>query len=218
MRKLVIATTNINKIKRLSALLAGRGLEILSLANFDTNFEEPSESLNSPEAIAAQKALYYVSKLPKGVLVLTQDDALTFNDVAAKDDPKNHIKQPVEQKYGSFTDENAIRYYTELARKYGGTIDATFHYGHALVVRKDNARGTISLTAGKSQRAIRVVDRVNKPETVKGYFLAAISECQIDGKWVFYNDLTDEQSVIADSDLKQSIVALLERLGVNDEK
>jgi hypothetical protein len=212
MRKLVIATTNINKVKRLSALLADQNFEILSLADFDTDFGEPSESLDSPETIVAQKALYYVSKLPKNTLVLTQDDTLTFDNVAKKDNPKNHIKEPVERKYGSFTDGNAIKYYTELARKYGGEINATFHYGHALAVRKDNARQTISLTAGKSQRAIRVVDKVNKPETTKGYFLAAISECQIDGKWVFYNDLTDEQSVKADNDLKQSIVSLLGKI------
>jgi hypothetical protein len=215
MRKLVIATTNSNKVERLRRLLADQNLEIVSLNDFDIDFEEPNESLENPRDIAAQKALYYASKLPQGSLILTQDDTLTFEGVDEADNPKNHIKTPVINKYGEFNDENAIKYYTELAKKYGGVIPASFRYGHALAIINDDSRNTLRLFSGKSARRIRLVDRVNNPEAARGYFLAAISECEVDGKRIFYNELTEEQSVDADKDLRQSILSLLKKIGVN---
>jgi hypothetical protein len=131
------------------------------------------------------------------------------------DNPKNYIKEPVKRKYGEFNDGKAIKYYTELAKKYGGEIKATFLYGHALVRVDNNERKNLRIMAGESKREIRIVDRVNKPETVPGYFLAAVSECEVNGKWIFYNELTDKQSIEADKDLKESILYLLKKMGVD---
>jgi hypothetical protein len=214
MRKLVIATTNSNKVKRLSALLSGKDLEILSLNDFDIDFGEPDESLGSPEAIAAQKALHYVSMLPKGTLVLTQDDTLTFDNVSPEDNPGLHIKQPVIDKFGEFTDEDAAKYYSGLAKKYNGKIDIVFHYGHALAVAGDDNRNTIKLAASTSRLEAKMVEKVNKLETVPGYFMSALMTVKIDSKDVYYNDLDDGQLVKSDADLQMSILSLFEKIGV----
>ncbi|KKT45364.1 MAG: hypothetical protein UW36_C0007G0045 [candidate division WWE3 bacterium GW2011_GWA2_44_16] len=56
--------------------------------------------------------------------VLAQDDTMDFlGNVAAEDDPKTAIKEPVIKAFGQYTIPNAIAYYTKLAEKYGGETE-----------------------------------------------------------------------------------------------
>ena len=57
MRKILIATTNHNKISRIKRLLVDAPVEIVSLADLPTELSEPAETADSGIAIAAQKAL-----------------------------------------------------------------------------------------------------------------------------------------------------------------
>ena len=80
MRKILIATTNHNKVSRIKRLLADVPVEIISLADLPTELPEPAETAESGIEIAAQKALGYVQYVA------------------------------VRLKYGNFTDDNAIKY------------------------------------------------------------------------------------------------------------
>ena len=53
---------------------------------------------------------------------------------------------------------------------------------------------------------------VNKLEKSTGYFLAALMEANVDGKWIPYNDLDEESLVKLDIDLYNSITALLRNI------
>lgn len=189
MRKILIATTNHNKVSRIKRLLADVPAEIISLADLPTELPEPAETAGSGVEIAAQKALGYVQYVDEGTIVLTQDDTISFEGVASEDNPGAFIKEPVRLKYGDFTDDNAIKYYTDLAKKYGGTIPMTFRYGHAIAYKTKTDRQRIKIVASSSELPARLVSTPRKPELVPGYFLSSIMQLNINGEWIYYTEL-----------------------------
>lgn len=212
MKRIIIATTNENKVERIKKLLKGLDYEILSLKSIKNDIPEPEEKANSPEGIAIEKALHYVEYFPEDTLVLTQDDTIKLEGLKEEDDPKLSIKTPVRNKYGEFTDKLAAKYYSELAVKYGGTIPMTFNYGHAVAIKTKENRNIIKVIGASSKLEVRLVDKIHKLETVPGYFLAALMEANVNGKWIPYNDLDDKTLVELDKDLYNSITYLLKNI------
>lgn len=212
MKKIIVATTNANKVQRIKKMLKGLDYEILSLRDIKKDIPEPEEKANTPEGIAIEKALHYVEYFSNDTIVLTQDDTIKLEGLREEDDPKLSIKAPVRNKYGEFTDELAATYYSQLATKYGGTIPMTFNYGHAVAIKTKANRNIIKVIGASSKLKVRLVDRIHKLETVPGYFLAALMEANINGEWIPYNDLNDKILVELDKDLYDSITYLLENI------
>jgi len=209
MKKLLIATTNYNKISRIQRLLADVPVEILSLNDLSNQIPEPAETAGSGVEIAAQKALGYIEHVDEDIIVLTQDDTIEFEGVDDSDNPGPFIKEPVKVKYGEFTDDNAIKYYTDLAKKYGGTVPMVFRYGHAIAYKKTAGRKRVTIIASSSELHARLVDTPRKPELAVGYFLLAIMQLEIDGEWAYSTELDEKRQTGADGDLKLSILSLL---------
>lgn len=213
MKQLVIATTNLNKVRRLKLLLKDLDYEVLSLNDIVSTIPEPNENADTPVGIAIEKASYYVEYLPDNTLILTQDDTIQFECVEDSDNPGLHIKGPVVKKYGEFTDEYAAEYYKNLANKYGGSIPMTFKYGHAVAIKENNGERKITkIVSAGSELKVRLVNEINKLEKSKGYFLAALMEAKVDNEWVKYNELDEDTLVKLDNDLYKSIKLLLESI------
>lgn len=211
--KLVIATTNKNKVERIKNLLKETNFEVVSISDMIfTNIKEPAEIADNGLDNAIEKAAYYVNYLPEDTIVLAQDDTIKLLGVDEEDDPKGHIKKPVVDKYGEFTDEKAAEYYSNLAKKYGGSIPMTFKYGHAVAVATTTDRYRKTIVSAESKLEVRLVDKIYKLEKRPGYFLAALMEAKVNNKWVPYNDLDDEELVKLDIDLKESIISLLKEI------
>jgi len=201
MKKVLFATTNKQKVKRLGLLTK---VKLISLDSLKYKIQEPEETGKDALDIAILKARHYYSGLKEKMPVLTQDDTLKLQ-VNPEDDPRNHIKEPVIKKYGEFTDENALKYYTNLAKKYGGTISMYFEYGHALCF----SDGEESIRARKSKLEGRLVTEPCENESTKGYFLSAIMQVKIKNKWRYYSELTSKELTIADSGISKSLKKLL---------
>ena len=213
MKKIVIGTTNENKVNRIKRLFKNENYEFLALNEVcNSDIGEPEETANNPLDIAIQKAMFYVNYIPEDYIVLTQDDTLQFENIANEDNPGTHIKEPVIKKYGTFTDENAAKYYTELAKKYGGSIGVKFIYGHAVAKLDKNDRTIKTIVAAKSSLKAKLVDKVNKLEEVPGYFLSALMQVEINGKWIEHNNLVEEEMITSDKDLYDSISQLLKNI------
>ncbi len=213
MKKIVIATTNLNKVKRMKLLLKDLDYEILSLNEIASAISEPNENADNPIGIAIEKASHYIKQLPDNTLILTQDDTIQFEGVEDSDNPGVHIKDPVIKKYGEFTDEKAAEYYRNLAQKYGGAIPMTFKYGHAVAIRTNNGERKITkIVSAESELKVRLVNKINKLEKSKGYFLAALMEVEINNEWIKYNELDEETLVKLDNDLYRSIKTLLDSI------
>lgn len=208
--KLVIATTNKNKVARIQNLLKETNFEVVGLSEIiKENIGEPEETAENGVDNAIEKAIYYVNYLPEDTIVLSQDDTIELIGVKEEDEPKGHIKAPVIKKYGKFTDELAAKYYSELADKYGGTIPMVFKYGHAVAVIETTDRMRKRIISAASKLEARLVNKIYKLDQCPGYFLAALMEVNINNKWIPYNDLTENQLINLDNDLKKSIISLL---------
>ena len=212
-KKLVIATTNKNKVERIKNLLKDKDYEVLSFIDVVKEpIKEPEETQDNGVDNAIQKAIYYVNYLKKNTLVLAQDDTIEFVGVEDCDKPNGHIKEPVIKKYGKFTDELAAKYYSSLATKYGGTIPMVFKYGHALAIIENKNRLVKKVLSAESKLEVRLVNKINKLDKRPGYFLAALMEAKLNNKWIPYNDLDNEQIISLDKDLKKSLDMLLENI------
>lgn len=187
-------------------------IEIISLNDISEHIPEPAETAGSSVEIAAQKALGYIEHIDDTMIVLTQDDSIEFEGVKDEDKPGPFVKEPVQKKYGTFTDENAIHYYTDLAKKYGGVIPMVWHYGNAIAYKATTDRRRITIMASSSELHARLVDTPRKPELAAGYPLSSIVQINIDGKWVYRTDLSEALRVKADDDLKASILSLLKEV------
>lgn len=211
--KLVIATTNKNKVERIQNLLKDTNFEVVSISDvIKEDIKEPEETAENGVDNAIEKAMYYVNYLPEDTIVLAQDDTIELVGVDESDEPKGHIKKPVVDKYGEFTDENAAKYYSELAKKYGGAIPMIFKYGHAVAVSETTDRFRKKVYSAASKLEVRLVDNIYKLDKRPGYFLAALMEAKVKDEWVKYNDLDDDEIVKLDIDLKKSIVSLLKEI------
>lgn len=211
--KLVIATTNKNKVDRIKKILKNTNFDIVSLSDMvKENIAEPEENANNGIDNSIEKAIYYANYLPENTIVLAQDDTIELIGVVEEDEPKGHIKRPVIQKYGEFTDELAAQYYSDLAGKYGGTIPMVFKYGHAVAILTNEDRLRKKVVSAESKLEVRLVNKIHKLEKRPGYFLAALMEAKINNEWVPYNDLDDEQIIKLDIDLQDSIVSLLKEI------
>ena len=200
--KVLFASTNKQKLKRLSLLTSTK---LVSLASLSYSIPEAKEIGDDALAISIVKARHYWNGLKIKMPVLTQDDTLKM-EVKDEDDPGNHIKAPVVEKYGEFTDDNALLYYTDMAKKYGGIIPMYFEYGHALCF-EDN--GELMLRAGSSKLTGRIVADPRENESTKGYFLSAIMQVKIKEKWKYYSELSPKELVTTDSGILESLKKLL---------
>ncbi len=213
MKKIVIATTNKNKIERIKNLLRNEDYEILSLFDvIDNSIKEPSEIFETGLDNSIIKSTYYVDYVPEGVIVLSQDDTIELIGISKEDDPQGHIKEPVVKKYGEFTDLNAVNYYKDLANKYGGSILMNFRYGHSVAIKKSGNKTYKKVLGKTSVLKSRLVNEIYKLDKRPGYFLASLMEVEINGKWVKYNDLDDSELVLLDADLYDSIITMLNEI------
>jgi XTP/dITP diphosphohydrolase len=76
MRTLVIATTNAGKVREIEEILAGRGFDLVTLANWP-DVAAPEETGRTFEENARQKALYYAAVT--GALTVAEDSGLEID-------------------------------------------------------------------------------------------------------------------------------------------
>ena len=212
MTKIIVATTNNSKVERMKRLFKNTDYEIVSIKEYSSNIPEPEETAETPEEIAMQKVMHYAKYLPANTLILSQDDTIKLENIREEDDPKMHIKKPVIEKYGEFTAQNAAKYYSELAHKYGGTIPITFNYGNALGIKKEGERAITKVLGTTSKLSARIVDNIHNLERNTGYFFDSILEENVNGEWKRSNELTEDELIELDKDLYSAIQTLLENI------
>jgi len=201
--RILFSTTNTNKIERIERLLDEFDLEILTLPDIGVDIAEPDEVGGNVEEVAKNKALYYYNVLENQYPILTQDDSLDFlGNVEEEENPGLSIKGPVVKKYGEFSTDTAIKYYSELAKKYGGEIPFSFKYGHAYI---DNN----GIKHDKSFLHAKLVAEPKGIEKVGKYPLRALTQLKLNNQYVYSCDVSEKDRVKADSDLKRALVNVL---------
>ena len=128
--KLLFATKNPAKVKSYEKQLKKHGITLKSIKdlNFELNIEESGK--NSIEnAYIKAKAYYEATKIP----TMGMDVSLLLEELPEEKQIGTHIRR-INGKY--LSDEEAIEYYTNLTKEYGGKLTAKWVYG--LVIYNEN--------------------------------------------------------------------------------
>jgi hypothetical protein len=217
MKKILIATTNPGKIAATKKILERLGYEGVSFADLDLHLDEPDETMPTAEEIATEKALGY-AKQYGNLPVLARDDVMTLIGVDEEDEPKNHGKAFVAKRAGEYTDEKGSQVFADIAHKYGGEVWLRFDWGYGLAWRQTNADGkeetkVVHGLATTGDHLVKIVDKIS-PIKVPGFCFSPIIQVEVDGKWKYDSEFTDEDNWKTYWHIQaETIKSLLDQLG-----
>jgi hypothetical protein len=145
-RAIVLGTTNPAKARQCELALAGTGFQTTRLAALVDEVPEVREAATSPEENAAAKALAYVRLVNQPVLSV--DYALVFDGVLKEEQPGANVRR-IPGSARRPTDEELLRYYAGLFRRYGGSVQGRWQTGAAAATpdgRVAKARSDVART------------------------------------------------------------------------
>jgi hypothetical protein len=202
--KILIATTNPGKIQNTKLSLGKIGAVGYSFADLGLELVEPEETKAEAEDIAREKAIEY-TKQYKGMPVLARDDTVVLVGVDDEDDPKNHNKEFIARRAGEFSDENGLKVFSEIAKKYGGEIPIVFSWGFALAWWDGDE---IKCVSGLAQKQAKLIDKPSQIST-PGYSFSAVTLVDIDGVEKYDSELSDDEILLAYQDQGRVIGQLI---------
>ena len=116
------ASTNSGKIADFKNALKNENIQILTLNDLDYEIPEPLENGANNLENAEIKARHYWQNLKVKIPVIAQDNAKFLENVEDSDQPGKDIKGIVKTKFGNSEPETIVKFYQELATKYGGLV------------------------------------------------------------------------------------------------
>jgi inosine/xanthosine triphosphate pyrophosphatase family protein len=186
--KLLVGTSNKNKIGDVKRFLQGSNVEILSTEDINVSLEI-EENGQTPIQNATIKALAYHRKT--GLMVTSMDSGLYFYGMDKED-----IRQPglfVRRVNGrELTDEEMIDYYSGIAKEYGGQIKCSYYTGFSIVIDENHIYEYMDDDETASAYSFYLVDKPHKKRT-PGWPLDSLSVDEVSG--MYYMDLIDLNEV-----------------------
>ena len=167
--KVLLGTTNPSKVKRFSNLLEGCDIEFITLKDIDIT-DEPKEDGATPEENAISKAKFYGQYFD---IVICNDSGLYFEELAL-DDPRQpglNIRTPMNMH--RLSDDEMIKYYSELIGELGGNVSAYYLDGIAVYYRGEIYSFMDSEMAQKTG-AFYMID-MSSPKRFEGWPLDSLS-------------------------------------------
>lgn len=215
--EVLIATTNQAKYLRLSGIL--QNLQVTHAPLEAERLTPPAEETAETAAdVAREKALEYASRMwSKRFLgrrtVLCMDDMVEMHAGPLEGALPGGFKGPVEEEYGEFTPETALRFYGDLVRKNGGPIPVTCHYGVALGWREpdDGRLKAISTSQGLHYQLVAEPSRVVQD----GYPLSSLLQVEVaDNEHVYESELSPKETELANRPLAAALRGVLLQRGL----
>lgn len=176
--KVLFATTNPAKVKKYKKALEEKGIELITIKDLDFKLNINENGKNATEnAYIKAKAYYDATK----ITTIGMDNCLFIEELPEEKQPGTHVRR-VNGK--ELTDEEMIKYYTNLIKKYGGKLTAKWIYGIVIYNGKEAKKYTWS----KSN--FYLIDKPCKKRN-PGYPLDSISVMPENNK--YWLELTDEE-------------------------
>ena len=176
--KVLFATTNPAKVKKYKKALEEKGIELITIKDLDFKLNINENGKNAIEnAYIKAKAYYDATK----ITTIGMDNCLFIEELPEEKQPGTHVRR-VNGK--ELTDEEMIKYYTNLIKKYGGKLTAKWIYGIVIYNGKEAKKYTWS----KSN--FYLIDKPCKKRN-PGYPLDSISVMPENNK--YWLELTDEE-------------------------
>lgn len=183
MKKVLFATTNPAKIFNYKEKLEKQGFEVLTLKDVDVKLDIDESGKNAVEnAIIKAKAYYEKTH----IVSISVDNNLFIEGVPDEKQPGTHVRRVGGKE---LSDEEMIKYYSNLVGQYGGKMTSKWVNGIAIY----NENGANTYTWNGADFYL-----VNKPaeKVTKGYPLDSISiipEC--DNKYCVYLTKEDRNKI-----------------------
>lgn len=182
--KVLFATGNKSKLNRFKDGLKEKGIELISLKdiNIDLDIDENGKTAIENALIKA-RAYYKELNMP----VIGMDDTLYLENVPEEYQPGLYVRR-VNGK--TLTDEEMIKHYTNLVKKYGtnGKLNCKWVYGMA-VLNEFGEENTYSWSKDDFYMVDNPTDKRNE-----GYPLNSISKYKKLDK--YFTDITEEDKEI----------------------
>lgn len=180
MKKLLFATGNQSKLNRFRQGLLENDIELLSLKDLNINIEIKENGKTAIEnALIKARAYYKETHMP----VMGMDDTLYLEGVPEEKQPGLFVRRVGDK---ALTDEEMIKHYIELVKKYGtnGKLNCKWIYGLA-VINEKGEENTYTWSKGNFYM-------VEEPSSIinKGYPLNSISKYKDLDK--YFTEITDK--------------------------
>ena len=176
--KVLFATTNQAKVGKYKKALEEKGIELITIKDLDFKLDIEESGKNAIEnAYIKAKTYYDATKIP----TIGMDNCLFIEELPEEKQPGTHVRR-VNGK--ELSDEEMIKYYTDLVKEYGGKLTAKWVYG--MVICDGQERKEYSW----SKNDFYLIDKpCNKRNP--GYPLDSISVMPENNK--YWLELTEEQ-------------------------
>ncbi len=177
--KVLLATTNLAKLKYYGSKLIEQGIEVLTINDLDCKIDVNENGKNPLEnAMIKAKAYYELTGFP----TIAIDDGLYFEDVPDDIQPGTHVRR-VNNK--TLNDEEMLEYYLNLINKYGNNGRLKGFFLKSVVIIIDGTSYTHTYKRNKL-----FVNKVS-PLIVNGYPLDSLSFEEEFNKYT--SELSDEE-------------------------
>ena len=202
MSKILFATSNPSKLRRFDVYLNDSNVELVGLKDLGIT-DKAEETGKTALENARIKAKFYYEKT--GMLTMAMDDNLFIEGISAEEQPGTHVRR-VNGK--ELSDDEMIEYYSNLAHKYGGKLNAKWVYG--LVIYDGKEMKEISWDKGDFYMVDKVAAKRNP-----GYPLNSVSIYPEFNK--YFVDMTPEENEQNKRNQDESKVANFIKSVVNEE-
>jgi 8-oxo-dGTP diphosphatase len=173
MKEIVFGTKNEAKIKQIRGALSPVGIDVNGIPN-DESLPEVEEDGKTAVENARKKALAYAKAL--GRVVFSMDNALYLDGLKSEDQPGLNVRR-INGSTERPTDEEMVKYYSELIGSLGEQIDGYWEYGVCIA----SPDGEHKETTIRSPRIF-----VGKPSPIiqPGYPLESLQIEPVSGKYM----------------------------------
>lgn len=129
--KVLFATTNPAKIKRYAEELEKRNIEVVTIKDLGINLHVEENGKNAMENAYIKAKTYYDATQ---ITTIGMDNCLYIEELPEEKQPGTHVRR-INGK--ELTDDEMIKYYSNLAKEYGGRLTAKWVYGMVIYNGKD---------------------------------------------------------------------------------
>ena len=208
--QVLFATTNVGKIERMKKLTKNLNIELLTLQDIDYEINEPEEDGKDVLENSKIKAVYYWKELKIKIPVICEDQGTYFVNVEEQDNPYKDVKKPVIEKYGNSSPENQIKYYSDLAKKYGGVLHEVWEYGYT-IFDGEHVYQTKAVADN-----VRIVEEPKYPY-IQGFPFSAICQHKVENIWKYSTDMTEvEMEKYFESPIKEKLLGLIQEYSLKN--
>ena len=203
--KVLLGTTNPSKVKRFSNLLEGCDIEFITLKDIDIT-DEPKEDGATPEENAISKAKFYGQYFD---IVICNDSGLYFEELAL-DDPRQpglNIRTPMNMH--RLSDDEMIKYYSELIGELGGKVSAYYLDGIAVYYHGEIYSFMDSEMAQKTG-AFYMIDMAS-PKRFEGWPLDSLSINKETGVYCVEGRVVESKENIIKGQYAKNIIDFLKK-------